>query len=139
MADKIFTDRRSLELKYQIPMGKIDKFFEALEQGKVLATKCKICGKTYFPPQGDCPECRKSEMDWVEVQNDGTLLTFTVINAKPTSFSKYPDYVVGIAKFGEINVLSWVNVDDYRKLKIGMKVHLKVVKREDYFTYQIEL
>ena len=31
-----------------------------LEQGKVMATKCKKCEVSYFPPQVDCPKCLDS-------------------------------------------------------------------------------
>ena len=29
---------------------KVNDFMDRLEQGKVSGTKCKGCGKTYFPP-----------------------------------------------------------------------------------------
>ncbi len=135
--DEIFFDRRSLELKYQIPVGKISQFFKGLENGKIMATRCVECGEIYFPPQASCPKCRESSIEWIELSGDAVLETFTVINVKPTSFSKYPDYVVAIGKMKEgVNVLSWLNIDGIEKIRIGMKIKLKVVKREDYYTYE---
>ncbi|MBD6955889.1 MAG: 3-hydroxybutyryl-CoA epimerase [Aciduliprofundum sp.] len=136
--DEIFFDRRSLELKYQIPVGRISEFFRGLEKGKIMATKCKDCNEIFFPPQVNCPNCPGSEVEWVELDGDATLETFTVINVKPTSFSRYPDYVVAIGKMKEgVKVLSWLNIEDPKKIRIGMNIRLKVVKREEeYYTYE---
>jgi len=101
---------------------------------------CKKCGTIYFPPQLDCPKCRSSDMEWIELSGEGELLTFTQINVKPYSFSHYPDYIVGIARLKEgINVTAWVAESDPKKLKPGVKVKLQVTKRqpENYLTYEI--
>ncbi|EZQ06699.1 3-hydroxybutyryl-CoA epimerase [Candidatus Acidianus copahuensis] len=133
----LWIDLRQLNLRYQIPVGKIGKFFEGLKQDKVLATKCPKCEEIYFPPQDDCPKCKISGLEWIEMPEEGELLSYSVINVKPPSFSHYPDYVVGIAKMKNgVNVLAWIKSKD---LKIGMKVKLKVVKREPegYLTYEL--
>lgn len=136
--DDIFFDKRTLELKYQIPLGKIGEFFRGLENGKIMATKCIECGEIYFPPQTNCPECPNSGVEWIELSGEAILETYTIINVKPTSFSKYPDYVVAIGKLKEgVKVLSWLNIDDQKKIRIGMKIFLRVVKREEnYYTYE---
>ncbi|TRM74111.1 3-hydroxybutyryl-CoA epimerase [Sulfolobus sp. E1] len=132
----LWIDVRELNLKYQIPVKKVQKFFEGLKQGKVLATRCPKCNTIYFPPQDDCPKCKMSNLDWVEMPEEGEIIAFTVINVKPPSFSKNQDYVVGIAKMRNgVNVLAWVNS---KEVKVSMKVKLKVVKREPegYLTYE---
>lgn len=136
--EEIFFDKRSLELRYQIPVGTIGEFFRGLEKGKIMATRCRKCGEIYFPPQVNCPECQGSDVEWVELSGDATLETYTIISVKPTSFSKYPDYVVAIGRMQEgVKVLSWLNIDDFKRIRIGMKLRLKVVKREDdYYTYE---
>jgi uncharacterized OB-fold protein len=45
-----------------------------------------MCGGKYFPPQVDCPRCKRSDVGWREVSAEGELITWTVINVKPTSF-----------------------------------------------------
>lgn len=139
----MWEDRREVILKYQLPDEKIHKFFEELPKGKVLATKCSKCGSVYFPPQQDCAKCKISGLDWVEIQSEGELITYTIINVKPGSFSQYPDYVVGIARFPEgFNVLAWVK-GNTKELKIGSKVKLRAERREEkngsYYTYYLEI
>ncbi|MEM3833467.1 MAG: Zn-ribbon domain-containing OB-fold protein [Thermoprotei archaeon] len=134
-------DQRELTLKYVISVDKIRKFFDGLIDGKLYATKCKQCGTLYFPPQVDCPKCRKSDMEWIELSNEGELLTYTIINVKPNSFSHYDDYTVGIARLKEgINITAWVRETDPKKLRVGMKVKVIVTKREPegYLTYELE-
>lgn len=138
----VWIDVRELPLRFTISVNRIRKFFEeGLAQRRLLATKCKKCGSLYFPPQSDCPRCRASDMDWIEVSKEGELLTWTVVNVKPLSFFFHKDYVVGIVKMPEgFNVLAWVVVDDPKMLKVGQRVRLVVDKREPegYYTYWFE-
>ncbi len=132
-------DQRWITTKFIISVEGIKEFFDKLLDDKFVTTKCRSCGELYFPPQKDCPKCRKSDMEWVELSREGTLLTFTQINVKPYSFSHYDDYVVGIVRLPEgINVTAWVRTDDPSKLKIGMKMKLEIVRRdpEKYVTYE---
>lgn len=132
----LWIDVREIDLRYQLPVKKVMKFFEALKDGKVLATRCPKCGTIYFPPQDDCPNCKLTGLEWVEMPQEGELLTYTIINVKPPSFSHYDDYIVGIAKMSNgVNVLAWVNAKD---VKVGIKVKLRVTRREPegYITYE---
>ena len=136
----LWFDQRELKLRFILSIERIKKFFDALSEGKILATRCKATGKIYFPPQVDCPEAPDSEVEWVELPRDGELVAYTIIYTKPYSFSHYSDYTVGIAKLSNgVQVLAWVRESDPRKLRIGMKVRLEVVKREPegYLTYEL--
>ncbi len=133
-------DQRELRLKYTVSVEKTRRFFEGLADGRIMATRCRRCGELYFPPQDFCSRCGSEDVEWIELSDVGQLLTFTVINVKPMSFSHYQDYTVGIARMPEgINVLAWVDGDP-KKLRVGMKVKLKVVRRqpENYLIYEFE-
>ncbi|MEM1598529.1 Zn-ribbon domain-containing OB-fold protein [Pyrobaculum sp.] len=133
----IWVDVRELRLRYMLSVNKIAKFIEGLAQEKLYYTECKKCGAKYFPPQVDCPRCKSSEMDWKEVSRDGELVTWTVINVKPSSFSHNKDYVVGIVKMPDgFNITAWVDTDP-ASLRLGMKMRLVVGRRpgENYVTY----
>ncbi|AHC52220.1 3-hydroxybutyryl-CoA epimerase [Sulfolobus acidocaldarius SUSAZ] len=135
----LWVDVRDLTQRYVIPIGKIYKFFEYLNQGKLIGTKCPKCGTIYFPPQDDCTSCRLSGLTTVELSGEGELLTYTIITVKPLSFMHYQDYIVGIARLKEgINVLAWVN-ENPKNIQVGMKVKLSVAKREPegYITYEL--
>jgi uncharacterized OB-fold protein len=134
----VYEDRRVLELRYRMPVGQIGSFFSGLEEGKVRGTRCRDCGRTYFPPQADCPACFARDMEWFDLDGNAILETFTIVEVTPTSFSDKGSYVVAIGLLGEgIRILSWLNVEDRNKIKIGMKMKLKAVKKEgEYFSYE---
>ncbi len=139
--DPIWVDVRELRLKYLLPIKRVKKFFDGLKEGKVYATRCPIKNIYYFPPQADCPECMDEKVEWVEISCRGRLVTYTVINVKPVSYMHYPDYVVAIARMDEgFNVLCWMAVDDFKKIKVGMPVKLVVKRREPegFLTYYLE-
>ncbi len=136
----LWYDQRELRVRYAISVERLRKFFEGLMEGKLLATRCRGCGTLYFPPQVDCPRCRRSDVEWVELSREGTLLTYTVIYVKPMSFAHYPDYAVGIARLPEgVNVTAWIRETDPRKLRVGMRVRIEIVRRqpENYLTYEL--
>jgi hypothetical protein len=135
----LWIDQRSLGIRYIISVDKVRDFFNGLADGKLMATKCRDCGEIYFPPQTDCFKCRKSDIEWIELSKEGTLLTYTQINIKPYSFSHYDDYIVGIGRLPEgVNVTAWVREKDPKRLRIGMRLRLEIVKREpeDYYVYE---
>jgi uncharacterized OB-fold protein len=135
-------DQREIKIRFLISIEKIKRFFEALSRGKILATKCVNTGEIMFPPQINCPRDPKNQIEWVEISNEGKLVTWTIIKVKPYSFSHHDDYIVGIAKISNlnINILAWVKCKDPNKLRPGLRVRLNIVKREpeNYLIYQLE-
>ncbi|BDC18816.1 3-hydroxybutyryl-CoA epimerase [Acidianus sp. HS-5] len=137
----LWIDVRELDLRYQMPIKKVQKFFNGLKEGKILTTRCQKCGTIYFPPQDDCPQCKLSGLEWIELPREGKLITYTKIYVKPPSFSHYQDYVVGIAKLDNgINITAWV-VGNLEKLNVGADVKLEVEEREPegYITYYLKI
>ena len=51
-------------------------FYEGLEEGKILAVRCKDCGAYEFPPVPICNTCGKHNMELVEISGEGTLVGF---------------------------------------------------------------
>jgi len=76
-------------------------FVDYLEQGKLMTTRCKDCGTYYFPPKMDCPSCHDSEVEWVEIKNDGVLVTYTIVHYGPSGFEDEAPYTLAIGDFGD--------------------------------------
>ena len=45
----------------------IEQFYKNVLQGKLLAGKCKKCGKVHLPPRPLCDECFSNEFVWKEI------------------------------------------------------------------------
>jgi uncharacterized OB-fold protein len=54
MSDNII--RLDLTLGYDHALGAFGEYFQALSRGQALASRCIICGRTWFPPHTHCPE-----------------------------------------------------------------------------------
>jgi len=131
---------RKLEIIYNIPISKTLKFWEGLKEGKIYTTRCKNCGKLYFPPVADCAECYSSDMEWIELSGEGEIETFTHIIVKPASFQDEPPYTVAIARLKEgVRALAWLTGVKKKDVKVGMKVRLMAkVTPEGRLTYEFK-
>ena len=116
---------REINLTQDIPISKNLKFYEGLKEGKVYATKCRECGKLYFPPNADCPDCLTTELEWVELSSEAEIETFTHVVIRPTTFQQNKPYTVAIGKLKEgVKVLAWLTGFKLSEIKVGMKVKL---------------
>jgi len=119
---------RSLTLAYEIPVSKIARFWEALAKGKLLATRCRACGRKMFPPQAACDRCHSTDIEWFEVRGVGEVVAFTHIVVKPASFQEYPVYTPAVVEFKEdgVRVFGWMAPEvPKRKVKVGLKVRVE--------------
>jgi uncharacterized OB-fold protein len=105
-------------------------FVEYLGQGKIMGTRCKSCGNNYFPPKMDCPNCLKSDTEWVEVKNPGKLLSYSAVSYGPAGFEDDQPYTIAVGEFGDgLHIFSRLSKDiKAEEIKPGMKLKAVVVK-----------
>ena len=56
----------------------IKKWYDYLQDGKIMGLKCQECGDIQFPPVPVCKECSGYEMEWVEMSCEGELYTINL-------------------------------------------------------------
>jgi uncharacterized OB-fold protein len=129
---------RPITIVEEIPISRTLKFWEGLKEGKVYGTKCCECGKLYFPPSADCPDCLCLEMEWFQLSSEAEIETFTHVVVRPTSFSQYKPYTVAIGRLKEgVKVLAWLTGFKLSQIKVGMKVKLVAkVSDEENASYE---
>ncbi len=131
---------RPITFIFELPTEKLTEFWDGLEKGKVYASKCKKCGNVTFPPTADCSHCRNQEMEWVDIQGDGEIETFTHIVIRPTSFQNHPTYTVAVAKMDAgVKVLAWLTSPKLGDVKVGARVRLAAVQSQDGPSYGFTL
>lgn len=107
-------------------------FVNYLEQGKVMATRCRQCGGMYFPPKTDCPRCLTSDVEWFEITGTGRLMTYTIVSYGPTGFENDAPYRLAIADFDGLRVFGRLNRDmNEADIRVGMEVKVVPVRRAD--------
>jgi uncharacterized OB-fold protein len=121
--------------------AKSEEFVTYLEQGKVMTTRCKKCGTSYFPPKMDCPRCLLSDVEWVKIDNEGKLVTYTVVHYGPSGFEDEAPYTLAIGDFGDgLRIFGRLNKDiEESDIKPGMGLKMVPVKLpEDRITYEFQ-
>jgi len=109
--------------------AKTADFIKYLESGKVMATRCKECGVSYFPPRVDCPKCISSEVEWFEIKGEGKLRSYTKVNYGPTGFENDAPYTLALGEFDGVRILARLSRDIGEKdIKVGMSLVVKPVK-----------
>jgi len=130
--------RRTLSLRFNVPISKTNRFWQSLKEGKFVTTKCTDCGELSFPPQADCPRCMGGNVEWVDMGTEAELVTFTHVQVTPTSFVQSDPYFVGVGRLGQgLKVLAWIEGATLEKLVPGMKLRLEARSGEDGSSYYV--
>jgi len=121
-------------------LTKIDDFIDHLREGKVTGTRCRTCGKIFFPPRTDCCESLGSAMDWFEVTGCGTLQTFSTLYYAPAGFEMDLPYTIAVVDFGSFKVFGRLDpAIAAKRLQIGMKLKIDVYKiNEKQLSYRFQ-
>ncbi len=107
----------------------VNDFIDYLEKGKIMGTRCKECGKAFFPPRADCCYSLASEMEWFEVTGSGELLTYSTLQYAPTGFTEELPYTIAVVDYGEYKVFGRIDRSlPEDELKIGMKMKAVAAK-----------
>ena len=118
-------ESREVRVRQEIPISRTLRFWEALKEGSLQTTRCKACGKLHFPPVSDCGSCLSSQVEWVELDGEAEIETFTHVVIRPTSFLQRRPYTVAVGRLKEgVKVLAWVTGFKLSEMKVGMKVKL---------------
>ncbi len=108
------------------PHTKVADFARHLKDGRVMGSKCSSCGEVAFPPRADCGACRHGEFEFKEMKGEGTVVTYTRIEAAPAGFEEVTPFTVGVIDLDETGrLLAWFGEtipDD--EIKIGMPVQV---------------
>ena len=130
--------RRTLTLRFDIPIAKTREFWEALGEGRFVTTKCTRCGNVSFPPQADCPRCMGNESTWVDLGREAALVTYTQVRVSPASFAGSEPYVIAIGELdGGVKVLAWLEGVAPERAKLGMRLRLEARKSGEGSPYYV--
>lgn len=120
--------------------AKVVNFLKYLEEGRIMGTKCKKCGKLYFPPRFHCINCLEGGAEWVELSGRCKLITYSIVQFAPTGFEGVAPYVLALVEFEEgvravAHISKRVKLDE---IKVGMDLKLVPTKFNDKVSYTLE-
>ena len=70
------TVRLHLALTHRHGLGALTPYFRGLLAGRALASRCRVCARSWFPPRFGCPE-HGATLDWAELQGAGRVVALT--------------------------------------------------------------
>jgi len=125
---------RPITFTHKVPILKTRRFWEKLEEGEVYATKCRKCGRLYYPPQSDCAHCLSSDVEWLKLSKEAILETYTHTPQRPAGFTQYEPYTIAIARTKDgVRVMGWLEDVEPEDIEIGMKLVMSTKKLPDGF------
>ena len=120
----------------------VKRYYEALEEGKVLGRKCPVCGNVEWPPVYACNACGSTETEWYEMSGKATLQTLimpTVMSFKPALKDLEP-YAYGAVKTEEgpernAMILGVTKQNEaYIREHMPYPIHMQIVQRDGFKT-----
>ncbi len=73
----------------------VKKWYDYLAEGKVMGLRCNRCGSYEFPPVPVCNSCSGTNLSWVEMSGEGTLVTFAVNPTPDPPFVDFAPFLYG--------------------------------------------
>ncbi|CAJ92017.1 Zn-ribbon domain-containing OB-fold protein [Cupriavidus necator] len=101
------------------------RFFAALrDHGRITATCCAACARSYVPPRLSCPECFAKLKDWVDVSDTGTVVSFTIVREPGMLQPVARPYVLALIRLdgADTALAHYLGDVDAAAVKTGMRV-----------------
>ncbi len=112
------------------------KFLEALEQGKLMKSKCTKCGAEYLPPrqhcQKDMSDCELTEF----TEREAKLYSYVIVDFAPASLSAKQPYIVAIGEFPSGLRLTAHITNPMGPPTVGMPLKLAFENQDKMTTYK---
>ena len=101
-----------------------DAVREAADGGvRLIGTECGDCGTKFFPPAPVCPGCMSENVTGVELANEGTLYSWSVVHVAPREWEV--PYVAGYVDLADgVRVFAHIVDADPETLRMDMAVRL---------------
>ena len=110
----------------------LDKFYDGLENKKIMGNKCPKCGDVFVPPRKICGKCNiviPLEENWVDLPETGTLMNFTTTayRVNDRTSRKAKDWTIGMIQIDGSNtsIIYRLLKMELEDVKIGMKVQIE--------------
>jgi uncharacterized OB-fold protein len=104
----------------------IGRFLSELKAGRIIGTRCHHCRRTVVPPRIFCEWCFRPMDEWVYLQDEGILNTFSVtyvhwdmVRVKEPIIPAVVEIAGASKGMGIMHLLGEVDPED---VKIGMRV-----------------
>ena len=123
------------DMLYTFRLGALSPYAIGLLEGKLLGTKCPICGDITFPPRVNCwnLDCNLEKTDWIEMPKKGRLHAWTICGFAAKSALKKLPFVLAYVLVGESKtaIANILHINEPWHTETNMPVVIKFAPKED--------
>ena len=105
-----------------------ERFIETAKSGKILANKCKNCGKIMLETMYYCSQCSRSNFEFIEFPGVGAVVTHTIQSVAPEGFDDVKSYAWVVFKLKDAPISAsgfLTGIKTPADLPIGSTVRVK--------------
>lgn len=100
------------------------EFWSACERHELVAQRCNGCGKVWYPPSHECPECLASDFAWARLSGRGSIYSWVVFHHQYDPAYE-PPYNVAVVELDEgIRMPTNIVGCPLDEIEIGMPVEV---------------
>ena len=134
MTEKIIAANKGLiRAEFAFWVGQyMDKFYDALENKKIIGNKCPKCGDVFVPPRKICGKCNEIihfEENWVDLPDTGTLKNYTTtyyrVNDRASRKVKKPQ-IIGMVQIDGSNTAIIYRLLDLKPEEVKTEMKLRI-------------
>ena len=130
--DGLLVHQGVIRVPYTWAAGEVaSRFYIGLRDKKIYGIRCPACDVVFVPPKKVCHLCFDNLTEWVEVSDEGTLETFTIVHYnEPELHPMKAPFAYGIIKLdgADTGMVHLIGEADLNRIRKGMR--LKAVFRE---------
>jgi uncharacterized OB-fold protein len=99
-------------------------FWAAARDRRLVAQRCRQCGRLRHPPRPMCPECHSVEQETVELAGTGTVYSYAILHHPQHPAFSYPVVAVLVDLDEGIRVISNLVGVEPPDVRIGAPVRV---------------
>ena len=106
-------------------------FWDAASAGRLVAQRCRECGRLRHPPRPMCPYCRSVEHELVDLAGTGVVYSYALLHHPQHPSFTYP-IVAALVELDEgIRLVSNLVGVEASEVRIGMPVRVAFEATDD--------
>ena len=138
MTKHFHTLKHEVWLPYRFSVGPaFQRFYEELKEEKLLGNKCPRCERVLVPARTYCPACFVDMGEWVEVSQEGEIVSWMLANEAVFGLAVEPPFISALIRLDGVScnflhLLGGLNMnrEDMIKKKIRAGARVKAVWNE---------
>ncbi|MDQ1447492.1 MAG: hypothetical protein QOC79_463 [Actinomycetota bacterium] len=100
-------------------------FWEAARDRRLVAQRCRACGRLRHPPRPMCPECHSVDQETVELAGTGTVYSYAILHHPQHPAFSYPIVAVLVDLDEGVRVVSNLVGVGPAEVRIGAPVRVR--------------